>query len=71
MKFTTFFAIIATATAIKLEAPDFNYDSTGGHTSVFSLPSSPPATKDVKRGTDDAGNKSNAYNDGTPVIEKI
>ena len=71
MKFTTLFALIATASAIKLETPDFNYDSTGGHTSVKSLPSSPPATNSIVRGMGDSGNRSNTASDGTPVVEKM
>ena len=69
MKLTTLIALVASASAIKI-GDDFNYDSTGGHASVKSLPSSPPALNPVKRGTDDSGNASNAVNDGTPVIEK-
>ena len=56
MKFTSLIALVATASAIKIGAPDFNYDSTGGHASVKSLPSTPPALNPVKRGTDDSGN---------------
>ena len=69
MKFTTLFALVATATAIKIESPDFNYDSTGGHPSVKSLPSSPPATNPTVRGTG-MGSRTNENNDGTPVVEK-
>ena len=70
MKFTTLFALVASASALKLSAPDFNYDSTGGHASVKSLPANPPALNPTKRGTGDTGNATNKGNDGTPVIER-
>ena len=71
MKFTTLFALVATASAIKIEGPfDFNYDSTGGHASVVHDPTAAGSLNPVKRGTDDSGHATNAGNDGTPVIEK-
>ena len=68
MKFTTIFALIASASAIKLQdapaAPTpgrisstgntWNYKTTGGHPSVFSLPSSPPTVASYKLGGDGA-----------------
>tara|TARA_B110001450_G_scaffold160471_1_gene149626 strand:+ start:73 stop:825 length:753 start_codon:yes stop_codon:yes gene_type:complete len=71
MKFTTLIALVATSSAVKIGNPnDFNYDSTGGHASVKSLPSTPPTLNGNARGTDTAGNTSNTDTRGNPVIEK-
>ena len=70
MKFTSLVAVVATASAVKI-TDDFNYDSTGGHPSVNRLPTAAPSLNPIVRGTDDTGNRSNADNNGTPVIEKV
>ena len=63
MKFNTLFALVATASAIKL-GDDFNYDSTGGHASVKSVSSTTAPTLNTNvRGagvtnTDTRGNAS-------------
>ena len=68
MKFTTLVALIATASAIKLEDPrvsatgnTWNYKTTGTHTGVFSLPSSPPKVASYSLGGDGA-NKTGGIN---------
>ena len=64
MKFAAIFALVATASAIKLDAPTpgrvsatgntWNYRTTGNGPSVFSLPSSPPTVASYNLGGDGA-----------------